>query len=112
MQTLTRADLVVSIPSDEQHEPLIRASYLWRKVRLPNLCFNFLSLNPSPSFPETWSVPLSCTLQGLRTVVAVNDTELAEAFNQVADAWQEKWVYWPGSNLDPQVAPPPPLNEA
>ena len=34
--------------------------------------------------------------------MAVNDTELAEAFNQVADAWQEKWVYWPGSHSDHQ----------
>jgi len=63
VQTVTREDLVISIPSDEEHAPLIQASWLWRK--------------------------------GLRTVVAVNDTDLAEAFNQVADAWQEKWVHWP-----------------
>jgi hypothetical protein len=37
----------------------------------------------------------------VKTVVAVNDTDLAEAFNRVADAWQEKWVYWPGSLLLP-----------
>ena len=35
--------------------------------------------------------------QGIRTVVAVNDSQLAEAFNAESSAWQEQWVYWPGA---------------
>ena len=45
-------------------------------------------------------VDLFFAKQGIRSVVAVNDSELAAAFNTASSDWQEQWVYYPGQCID------------
>ena len=86
-----KEDLVIAMPSDEAHIPLVLASRPWRKVRP-------VRLNGTPSF-DMPALLSAAAVQGIRTVIAVNDEALASMQQGNGSAWNETWVHYPGTYI-------------